>query len=124
MRPDVEKEGQDLVQPPEHRAAEVKGGAREEGQTSRENGSAVRSTGGTQRLFRRNREMNPTPPAWRTKGYPPTLGYRGTRVGAAKNPGPVEDLDVEILGSTGSAYQGGRRKVRGKRTRREVPRPH
>ena len=41
------------------------------------------------------------------KKLPPTLAYRGTRVGEAKNPGPTEDLDIEILGGTGPGAESG-----------------
>ena len=38
---------------------------------------------------------------------PLTTGYRGIRVGEAKNPGPGEDLDIEILECSDTGVQAG-----------------
>ena len=58
------------------------------------------------KLFHINKEEGTKPPPVGKNRLPITLGYRGTRVGEAKNPGPTVDLDMEILTSAGGDSQG------------------
>ena len=74
------------------------GGARKKGEQGEDGGTKTKA--GIDKARKRDECTNTIRVA--AIKLPPTLGYSGTRVGEAKNPGPGEDLDVEILGGSGA----------------------
>jgi hypothetical protein len=98
---------QDLALSSEQPEAGAKRGAREGARQKGEQGMVGCVPGRVWRLFGRNRKEGANTTRVADNRLPPTLGYRGMRVGEAKNQGPGEDLCVEILGYMGSEFQGG-----------------
>ena len=94
-----------MAPPPEKTAAVVDKATREGVGTRREDGVFGCIPRRVWSFCWRNRKRREDPIPYPKRKLPPTLAYRGTRVGEAKNPGPTEDLDIEILGGTGSGAE-------------------